>query len=129
VLILNLGGTRAGDDPIGALGGPGSRAVPDAATVHAAQERGHQVLGYIRTGATGSNDGPRRDRAYTDREIRDLRVWYDVDGIFYDEVYADSRYLSNYEISSPRSVDHPRRLAHGQRRRAPRSDTWTASTL
>lgn len=97
VLILNLGGTRAGDDPERSKGGPGSG--PDPAMqqrVREAQARGYYVIGYIRTGATGSNPGPRRDRAYTDREIADLEGWYDVDGIFYDEVYATAGYLDYY---------------------------------
>jgi hypothetical protein len=98
ILILNQGGTRAGDDPYAEKGGPGFE--PDPALqerVKEAQERGFLVLGYVRTGATGSNSGPRRDREMTDLEIADLKAWYGVDGIFYDEVWADGRYFAYYQ--------------------------------
>lgn len=97
ILILNVGATRAGDDPWQSKGGPGRQANPQMQEyVRQAQERGFSVIGYIRTGETGSNDGPRRDRAWTDREIQDLTDWYDVDGIFYDEVYSDAEYYTYY---------------------------------
>lgn len=98
ILILNPGGTRAGDDRVAAKGGPGEAADPAMlARVREAQARGYRVIGYIRTGETGSNDGPRRDREWTDREIADLRDWYAVDGIFYDEVYSSDDFLGYYE--------------------------------
>lgn len=98
ILILNPGGTRAGDDRVAAKGGPGETADPAMlARVREAQARGYQVIGYIRTGESGSNDGPRRDREWTDREIADLRDWYGVDGIFYDEVYSSDDYLTYYQ--------------------------------
>lgn len=98
ILILNQGGTRAGDDPYAEKGGPGF--APDSELkrrVKDAQERGLLVIGYIRTGETGSNSGPRRDREMTDLEIADLKDWYGVDGIFYDEVWADGRYFEYYQ--------------------------------
>ncbi len=98
ILILNLGGTRAGDDPVGAKGGPGAKLdIGMVERVREAQSRGYKVIGYIRTGETGSNSGPRRDRDQTDREIADLHGWYGVDGIFYDEVYSSEEYLEYYQ--------------------------------
>jgi hypothetical protein len=110
VLILNQGGTRAGDDPYGEKGGPGFEPDPELQErVAAAQARGFLVIGYIRTGATGSNSGPRRDRAMTDLEIADLKEWYGVDGIMYDEVWADDRYFDYYQAL----VAHGREVVPG----------------
>lgn len=97
IIIMNPGATRAGDDPSQSKGGPGTQPNPDLQEyVRKAQERGYVVLGYIRTGEDGSNDGPRRNRAWTDQDIQDLKAWYDVDGIFYDEVFPKSEYYEYY---------------------------------
>lgn len=97
VLILNLGGS-AGDDPEAHRGGPGFAADPQMLQrVEAAQAAGYIVIGYVRTGAAGTNSGPRRNRAYTDQDIQSYRDWYHVDGIFYDEVWADWEYLPYYQ--------------------------------
>ena len=98
VFILNMAGTRGGDDPYAEKGGPGVAPDPDLQErVAEAQRRGYVVIGYIRTGETGSNSGPRRDRRRTDLEIADLKAWYGVDGIMYDEVWASPEYFDYYK--------------------------------
>lgn len=97
ILIMSLGGTPASDDPYKIRGGPGvALDLEMLERVREAQDRGYYVIGYVRTGETGSNSGPRRDRTQTDIEIRALKDWYNVDGIFYDEVYADEAYYQYY---------------------------------
>lgn len=97
IIIMNPGATRAGDDPTQSKGGPGTGPNPELQEyVRMAQDRDYIVLGYIRTGEDGSNDGPRRDRAWTDQDIQDLETWYAVDGIFYDEVFPESDYYGYY---------------------------------
>lgn len=97
IIIMNPGATRAGDDPSQSKGGPGTQPDPEMQEyVRKAQDRDYVVLGYIRTGADGSNDGPRRNRAWTDQDIQDLKDWYGVDGIFYDEVFPASEYYGYY---------------------------------
>lgn len=97
IIIMNPGATRAGDDPSRSKGGPGTTPDPEIQEyVRQAQDRGYVVLGYIRTGEDGSNDGPRRNRAWTDQDIHDLRDWYSVDGIFYDEVFPATEYYGYY---------------------------------
>jgi hypothetical protein len=98
ILILNLGGSTA-DDLSRSLGGPGLQAnATMQQRVQAAHNHGYVVLGYVRTGGSqGSGAGPRRNPASVHADVANLAAWYGVDGIYFDEVYATSDWLSYYQ--------------------------------
>jgi Spherulation-specific family 4 len=71
--------------------GPGSAPDPDYVTaVRTAQDADVNVLGYVPTGYG------RRDPGSVEAEIRSYRDWYDVDGVFLDEVTSGPNDLPYY---------------------------------
>jgi hypothetical protein len=110
LLILNLGGSSA-DDLSRSRGGPGLQAnATMQQRVQAAHDHGYLVLGYVRTGGSqGSGAGARRDPAYVHTDVANLAAWYGVDGIYFDEVYASTDWLSYYQSV----VDDARKTAGG----------------
>lgn len=80
--------------------GPGS--VLDAdwlAAVEAARARGVRVLGYVPT-TLGT-----RDAESVDGDVNQYTTWYDVDGIWFDEVPADCGSLAPWYAERARAAD------------------------